>query len=256
MILDEIIETTRIRIERKKKIMPLIEMMKLAKKRGQPFAFEKVLIGNDISFICEVKKASPSKGIIADDFPYVKIAKEYEKAGTAAISVLTEPYFFMGSLDYLKAIKRNVNVPVLQKDFIVDEYQIYEAGVIDADAILLICSVLSKDKIRKFIKIADGLGLSCLVEVHDEKEVETALDADARMIGVNNRNLQTFDVDINNSIKLRSLVPEDIIFVSESGIKTKEEIDELRKIGTDAVLIGETLMKSNDIVAELEQLRG
>jgi indole-3-glycerol phosphate synthase len=256
MILDQIVEAAIVRIGKARKNISLNEMMVLAKKSSRPFAFENALKQKDISFICEVKKASPSKGIISDDFPYLKIAKEYEKAGAAAISVLTEPKFFMGSVEYLKEIKRNTAIPVLQKDFIIDEYQIYEASVIGADAILLICAILSKDKVKKFIEIADSLGLSCLVEAHNEQEVKKAIKAGARIIGVNNRDLKTFEVDINNSINLRKLVPENIIFVSESGIKTIKDINALREIGADAVLIGETFMRSNHIKAELDILRG
>ena len=256
MILDKIVDATIIRIEKAKKNIPLNEMMVLAKKSEPPFAFENALKQKDISFICEVKKASPSKGIIANDFPYIKIAKEYEKAGAAAISVLTEPDFFMGSVDYLKEIRLNITIPILQKDFIIDEYQIYEASAIGANAILLICAILSIAKVKKFMKIADSLGLSCLVEAHDEQEVQKAIEAGARVIGVNNRNLKTFEVDINNSINLRGLVPKSIIFISESGIKTANDINALREIGTNAVLVGETLMRSSDIKAELDILRG
>lgn len=256
MILKRIVESTEIRVKKAKEKISLQQMMILAKKSDSPFNFEKALRKKDISFICEVKKASPSKGIIVDDFPYIKIAKEYENAGAAAISVLTEPEFFMGKTDYLKSIKQNVTIPVLQKDFIIDEYQIYEASSIGADAILLICSVLNKDKIIKFIQIAGELGMSCLVEAHDEQEIKTAIDAGARIIGVNNRNLKTFDVDINNSIRLREFVPQNIIFVSESGIKTAEDVKRLRENGTNAVLIGETLMKSENKRMALNDLRG
>ena len=256
MILDEIVNATIIRIEKAKKNISLNEMMMLAKKSKSPFAFEKALKQKDISFICEVKKASPSKGVIAHDFPYIKIAKEYEKAGAAAISVLTEPDFFMGSVDYLKNIKQNITIPILQKDFIIDEYQIYEASAIGANAILLICAILTITQIKEFIKIADSLGLSCLFEVHDEQEVKMAIESGARVIGVNNRNLKTFEVNINNSINLRRLVPKSIIFISESGIKTANDINALREIGTNAVLVGETLMRSSDIKAEFDILRG
>jgi indole-3-glycerol phosphate synthase len=256
MILDKIIAATKIRVEKAKKNISLNEMIMLSKKSETPFAFENALKQEDISFICEVKKASPSKGILSNDFPYIEIAKEYEKAGAIALSVLTEPDFFMGNVDYLKAIKQNVSIPILQKDFIIDEYQIYEANTIGADAILLICVLLSKDKLIKFIEIADSLGLSCLIEAHDEQEVKTAIEAGARIIGINNRNLKTFEVNINTSINLRGLVPKTIIFVSESGIKTVNDINSLREIGTDAVLVGETLIKSSNIKKTLDILRG
>jgi indole-3-glycerol phosphate synthase len=225
-----------------------------------PFAFEQALARKQaagaIAFICEVKKASPSKGVIAADFPYIEIARDYQAAGADAISVLTEPDYFQGSNDYLTEIKEQVTIPVLRKDFIIDAIQIYEASLIGADAILLICSILDTDTIREYLEIADALGLSALVEAHDEAEVEQALAAGARVIGVNNRNLKTFEVDLQNSIRLRQLVPPEILFVSESGIRTAEDIAKLRENGTNAVLIGETLMRSGDKKAALDQLRG
>ncbi len=257
MILDNIVEYTKIRLEILKAHNSL-DALKAATKKFQtyiPYTFENALKTKDIAFICEVKKASPSKGIISEHFPYLQIAKEYEKAGASAISVLTEPHFFMGSNEYLREIKKVVNIPVLRKDFVIDPYQIYEAQLIGADAILLICSLLDTQQLKEYIKIADSLGLSSLVEAHDEVEINSALEAGARVIGVNNRNLKTFEVDIRTSIKLRELVPTDKVFVSESGIKTNEDISELRRNGTNAVLIGETLMKSGNISAELERLR-
>lgn len=257
MILDKIVEQTKKRVETAKAINSL-ESLKANAKKFQtylPFTFENALKTKDIAFICEVKKASPSKGIIAEHFPYIQIAKEYEKAGANAISVLTEPYFFLGSDEYLREIKKTVHIPVLRKDFIIDPYQIYEAHLIGADAVLLICSLLNTIQLKEYIKIADSLGLSCLVEAHDETEIYSALEAGARVIGVNNRNLKTFDVDISTSARLRKLVPDTKVFVSESGIKTPLDIDVLRKNGTNAVLIGETLMRSNNITTELEKLR-
>ena len=264
MILDEIAAKTRERIEkRKQEITPetiKAQAEKIAEKEKQQggfsFSFEQALKKNGISFICEVKKASPSKGVIAEDFPYLAIAKEYEAAGASALSVLTEPYYFMGSDTYLKEIANQVQIPVLRKDFTVDEYMIYEAKVIGASAVLLICAILDTETIRRYIHIADSLGLSAIVEAHDADEVKSALEAGARIIGVNNRNLKDFTVDINNSSRYRAMVPEDIIFISESGIKTAEDIDVLRQNGTNAVLIGETLMRSADKKAELDKLRG
>ena len=256
MILDKIVKKTKIRVETAKKSISLDEIKKLAKRSKTPFLFEKSLKLNDIAFICEVKRASPSKGVLSVDFPYLQIAKNYESAGASAISVLTEPDFFMGSNEYLTQIKNTVKIPVLRKDFTIDEYQIYEASVIGADAILLICAILDTDTIKDYIKIADSLGISALVEAHNETEVKSAIAAGARIIGVNNRNLNTFEVDINNSINLRKLVPDSIIFVSESGIKTNGDINRLRQNGANAVLIGETLMKSSDIQVELNKLRG
>lgn len=220
------------------------------------FYFEKVLKSKEISFICEVKKASPSKGIIAEEFPYLEIAKEYEKSGANAISVLTEPYFFKGEDKFLKEIASEVNIPVLRKDFVIDEYMIYEAKTLGASAVLLICSILNEKTLKKYIKISDSLGLSALVEAHNENEIKMALRAGARIIGVNNRNLKDFTVNINNSINLRKLVPADIIFIAESGIKTSEDIKELRKAHVNAVLVGETLMRSEDKRKALEDLRG
>jgi indole-3-glycerol phosphate synthase len=251
-ILQEIAERTKERIEEQKRKLPHDEIV--IKAHSLPvgnFPFEKALKTDDIAFICEVKKASPSKGIIAENFPYIKIAEDYENAGAAAISVLTEPYYFMGSDSYLREIADVVKIPLLRKDFTVDDYMIYEAKVLGASAVLLICSILEQNTIDEYIKIADCLGLSSLVEVHDEREVEMALSAGARIIGVNNRNLKTFEVDITLSERLRKLVPEDMIFVAESGIKTKEDVAKLREYGADAALIGEALMKG----AKLEWLK-
>ena len=221
----------------------------------QDFPFLSALKQDDIAFICEVKKASPSKGLIAPDFPYLQIAKEYEEAGAAAISVLTEPYYFQGSNEYLSEIADNVKIPVLRKDFTVDEYMIYEAKVIGASAILLICAILSQEELNQYLDIAHSLGLSVIVEAHDAAEVQMALDAGAGIIGVNNRDLKTFTVDINNSARYRSMVPDHIVFISESGIKTPEDIQRLRENGTNAVLIGETFMRSQNKKAELAKLR-
>lgn len=258
MILDTIAEKTKERVAELKKAKSLEEIKAEAGMLpvSYDFPFEKALRGEDIAFICEVKKASPSKGLIAADFPYINIAKDYEEAGASAISCLTEPFYFMGSDTYLKEISNTVSIPVLRKDFVVDEYMIYEAKLLDAGAILLICAILDDAQLKKYLETAHSLGLSALVEAHDEDEVNRALSAGARIIGVNNRDLKTFTVDINNSARLRKLVPEDIIFVSESGIKTPEDIDNLRKNGTNAVLIGETLMRSADKRAELNKLRG
>ena len=221
-----------------------------------PFLFEKNLAKEGMSFICEVKKASPSKGMIAEEFPYLEIAKEYERAGAAAISVLTEPEYFLGRDEYLREIAGEVSLPVLRKDFIIDEYQIYEAKVLGASAVLLICSLLDDERLKSFLKTVRAIGLSALVEAHDEEEVKRALAAGAGIIGVNNRDLKHFTVDMGNSVRLRSLVPEDVIFVSESGIKTAEDVAVLKRNRVDAVLIGETLMKSPDKKKSLEELAG
>ena len=209
----------------------------------------------DIAFICECKKASPSKGIIAEDFPYLAIAREYEAAGADGISVLTEPGWFLGRNEYLKEIAENVSLPCLRKDFTVDEYMIYEARVLGASAVLLICSILEESRIREYLGICDSLGLSALVEAHDEREVEMALAAGARIIGVNNRNLKDFSVDMENSRRLRSQIPGNVLFVSESGVKSAEDVKAARDIGADAVLVGETLMRAEDKKKKLAELR-
>ncbi len=220
------------------------------------FEFEKVLKKPDISFICECKKASPSKGIIAEDFPYLEIAKEYENAGADCISVLTEPKWFMGSDEYLKEIAETVKIPCLRKDFTVSDYQIYEAKLLGAKAVLLICSILSAEQIKEYIGICDRLGISALVEAHDENEVKLAVNSGAKIIGVNNRNLKDFSVDTDNSRRMRVLVPKDILFVSESGVQTSKDVQKLREIGADAVLVGETLMRVENKKAKLRELKG
>ncbi|MBQ4256883.1 MAG: indole-3-glycerol phosphate synthase TrpC [Oscillospiraceae bacterium] len=220
------------------------------------FAFERALKTDDIAFICECKKASPSKGIIAEDFPYLDIAREYEAAGADCISVLTEPRWFLGNTEYLRQIAENVKIPCLRKDFTVDEYMIYEAKLLGAKAVLLICSILTQNELSRFLEICDTLGLSALVEAHDENEIRTALGAGARVIGVNNRNLKDFSVDTSNALRLRELVPPDCVFVSESGVKTAEDVALLRKSGVDAVLVGETLMRAPDKREKLMELKG
>lgn len=256
-ILDELAEYARVRTNEAMKRVPLetVKEKALAMKKGN-FEFEKALKKPGISFICECKKASPSKGIIAEDFPYLDIAKAYDAAGADCISVLTEPKWFLGKDEYLKEIAENVSIPCIRKDFTVSEYMIYEAKLLGASAVLLICSILSTEEIREYIKICDTLGMSALVETHDESEVKMALDAGARIIGVNNRNLKDFSVDTGNSKSLREIIPQDIIFVSESGVKTREDIETLEKIGASAVLIGETLMRAEDKKAKLDELRG
>lgn len=225
-------------------------------RSGIEYPFEKALSKDGMSFICEVKKASPSKGVIAEHFPYREVAGEYEKAGADAISVLTEPYYFRGSDEYLREIREAVNIPLLRKDFTVDEYMIYQAKLIGADAVLLICAILSDMQLQEYAGLAHDLGLSALVEAHDEEEVGRALKSGAGIVGVNNRNLKDFTVDITNSVRLRRLVPKEVLFVSESGMKTREDIARLEENGTNAVLIGETLMRSADKAAMLRQLSG
>nr|WP_319489005.1 indole-3-glycerol phosphate synthase TrpC [uncultured Caproiciproducens sp.] len=258
MILDTIAHSTRIRVEEEKKRVPFEALKEKAfsLKIDTPFLFEKALQERELSFICEVKKASPSKGVIAADFPYLQIAQEYETAGASAISVLTEPAFFQGNNTYLSEIKQAVHVPVLRKDFTVDDYQIYEAKTLGADAVLLICSLLDADILSKYIAVCDQLGMSALVEAHTADEVHSALQAGARVIGVNNRNLKTFEVDFHTCIRLRRLVPQNIVFVAESGIQTAQDVALLKEAGVHAVLVGETLMRSKDKKAELNRLKG
>ncbi len=254
MILDELAQLTRARIEKQKQdysfedIKRDAEMMAAREMEVQEFdyPFEEALSKKGLSIISEVKKASPSKGVIAEDFPYLEIAKTYEASGADAISCLTEPDRFKGSDEYLKAIVKEVSIPVLRKDFTVDPYMIYQAKLMGASAVLLIAAILSDDELKEYFEIADTLGLSCLFEAHDAEEVERCLAAGARIVGVNNRNLKDFTVDINNSIRLRELVPEDVLFVSESGIESPADVQVLKENGTDAVLIGEMLMRSDD----------
>ena len=258
MILDKIIEATKIRVAQEKQVESpeAVKAAALALPSDTGFPFEAALRQQDFNFICEVKKASPSKGIIAEHFPYLDIAKEYEVAGAAAISVLTEPDFFKGDKKYLQEIASTVKIPVLRKDFIIDEYQIYQAKVWGASAILLICACLDVPTLTKFRELADSLGLSSLVEAHDENEVQMAIDCGARIIGVNNRNLKDFTVDVQNSVRLRNLVQDDVIFVSESGLETTEDIQVLRDNNIGVALMGETFMRSPNKVEKLAYLYG
>lgn len=220
------------------------------------YRFEKNLKGKGIHIIAEVKKASPSKGLIDPNFDYMKVARDYEMAGVDCVSCLTEPDYFKGSDEIFMEIRRTLKTPMIRKDFTVDEYMIYQAKLMGADCILLICAILDDEALMSYYKLADSLGLSVLVETHDEEEMERALKIGARMIGVNNRNLKDFTVDIGNSIRLRKMVPENVIFVAESGIKTREDIKELEDCGTNGVLIGETFMRAADKAKELKLLKG
>ena len=255
-ILDTIAENARERVKLAKESVPTRTIMEkaLSLPKGD-FAFEKALAKEGLSFRCECKKASPSKGLIAEDYPYEEIARAYEAAGADCISVLTEPKWFLGSLEHLKTVTSNVGIPCIRKDFTVDEYMIYEAKVCGASAVLLICSILPPDVVEKYIGICDELGISALVETHDEEEVKAAVSVGARSIGVNNRNLKDFSVDTGNSRRLRELVPAGTIFVSESGVKTAEDVKGLREMGADAVLVGETLMRADDKKAKLAELK-
>ncbi len=257
-ILEEIAQKTKERISAQSSRIPLSEVRAQAEKapKSEQISLYDALRGDDISFICEAKKASPSKGIIAEEFPYLEIAKDYEAAGAAAISCLTEPFWFKGSDQYLKEIAAAVKIPVLRKDFTIDEYMVYEAKALGASAVLLICSILSEEQLADYLALTRELGMCALVEAHNEAEINTAVKIGARIIGINNRDLKTFSVDIGNSARLRVLVPKDRIFVSESGVKTAEDVEDLRKIGADAALIGETLMRAPDKAAKLRELRG
>ena len=256
-MLEKIVAKTEERLVESKRNNPLSQLKEEVSKLdiNDDFPFKEALKDPEIAIIAEVKKASPSKGLIAEDFDYIKIAKDYEQAGASAISVLTEPYFFKGSNDYLKEIAENVSIPILRKDFTIDEYMIWEAKSLGASAILLIVSILDDVQLKRYLDLAHELGLSAIVETHDEKEIRTAIDAGAEIIGVNNRNLADFTVDINNSVNLRRLVSDDILFISESGIKTSEDVRRLKENNVDAVLIGETLMRSDDKKAMIEELK-
>ena len=258
MILDTIVEATKVRVAQEKEVETpeAVKTAALALPSDTGFPFEAALRQQDFNFICEVKKASPSKGIIAEHFPYLDIAKEYEVAGAAAISVLTEPDFFKGDKKYLQEIASTVKIPVLRKDFIIDEYQIYQAKIWGASAILLICACLDVPTLTKFRELADSLGLSSLVEAHDEQEVQMAIECGARIIGVNNRNLKDFTVDVQNSVHLRNLVQDDVIFVSESGLETPEDIQVLRDNNIGVALMGETFMRSPNKIEKLAYLYG
>ena len=256
-ILEQIAENNQKIYLEKKLEVSLSKMMDMAYAvSGTGFAFENKLKEDGISFICECKKASPSKGVIAQDYPYLDIAKNYEKAGASCISVLTEPKWFMGSLDYLDEIASEVSIPVLRKDFTIDEYMIYEARVHKASAVLLICSVLDSKTLGKYIRLCDELELTALVEAHDKNECDMALGEGARVIGVNNRNLRDFTVDPANCLRLRDYIADKALFVAESGVKTREDVMELERSGVDAVLIGEAMMRAEDKTAFLNALKG
>ena len=243
-ILEQLAAYARERVEEARRLFPEEELRRqtLALPKGE-LAFKKALKKPGLSFICECKKASPSKGLIAPDFPYLQIAKDYEAAGADCISVLTE-------------LAATVSLPCLRKDFTVDPYMIYEAKLLGASAVLLICAILKEEQIREFLGLCGELGLSALVEAHDEREVEMALRAGAEIIGVNNRNLKDFSVDTENSRRLRQMIPKDVLFVSESGVGSPEDVEALRELGADAVLVGETLMRAGDRKARLAELKG
>lgn len=259
-ILEKIASYAALRVSEAKKTLPteLIKERAYALCGGDdPFAFERAIKkSDDVAFICECKKASPSKGVISESFPYLEIAREYEAAGADCVSVLTEPKWFLGDDRYLREISSEISLPCLRKDFTVDEYMIYEAKLLGASAVLLICSLLDGERLKRYINICDSLGLSALTEVHSEDEIKTALGAGARMIGVNNRNLRDFTVDVENSRRLRAAVPTGVLFVAESGVSESGDVDALRRAGCDAVLVGEALMRADDKKRKLRELRG
>lgn len=256
MILDRIIRKTRQRVEDEKQRLPLKNIVANIREKETPFEFERVLRKAGLSYICEVKRSSPSIGRIVEQFDYSDIAREYERIGADAVSVLTEPYFFEGNQKYLEMIKKDIGIPVLQKDFIIDEYQIYSAGLSGADAILLICSVLNFGDLEAFLEKAESLGMSVLVETRNEREIEYALNAGSKIIGVNNRNLSTMEVDIQNTLSLRDKVLKEKVFVSESGINSRKDIEKLEEIGVDGVLTGEAFMKSKNREMLMKELKG
>jgi indole-3-glycerol phosphate synthase len=243
-VLDQIVQSTIKRTKEAKSVMPFEQLVKITPHNPRPFAFETALLAPDLSFICELKKASPSRGLFDETFPYKEFAREYEEAGAAALSVLTEPYYFLGDLRYLQEIRSEVKIPLLQKDFVLEEYQIVQARYFGADAVLLIQALLDDQTTRTLLMTASDLGMSVLTETHNEAEIDRSLRAGARIIGVNNRDLKTMEVDRNTCIRLRGHVPPSCLFVAESGLRTPQDIDQMRKIGADAVLIGEAFMSS------------
>lgn len=256
MILDELAACAKERVEeaKEKKSLAKIKEEALALPKGE-FRFERALKKKELAFICEIKKASPSKGIIAQEFPYLEIAEAYEQAGADCVSVLTEPRWFLGSDEIFKEVREKISLPMIRKDFTVDVYQIYEAKLLGADAVLLICALLDTETIREYLAVCEELGLTALVETHNEEEIASAVEAGARVIGVNNRNLKDFSVDFGNAKRLREQIPEEILFVAESGVSGAEDVAALSDIGADAVLIGEALMRSEDKRRTLEEYR-
>ena len=256
-ILDEIYKHKLSEVAENKKRIPVETLKEQIIKRHSTRSFGDALKSdNNIRIIAEIKKASPSLGIIREDFNPVEIARIYEAGGAAAISVLTDEKYFQGSLSYLPDVKKSVNLPILRKDFIIDAYQIYEARSAGADAILLIAALLSKEEMQRYLDLSGQLGMDCLVEVHSETELKKVLQTSANIIGINNRDLATFKTDLETTLRLRPMIPGEKIVVSESGIKSRSDIEKLMKEGIDAILVGETLMKSDDISAKLRELLG
>ncbi|MFC1915519.1 indole-3-glycerol phosphate synthase TrpC [Chloroflexota bacterium] len=254
MILDKIVTRKEEELEQRKQSMPVSTLKERVKKRPVPLDFTRALSGDDVRLIAEVKRASPSRGVICPNFNPVELAKTYAQGGAAAISVLTEVNYFEGNIEHLAAIRKEVRLPLLRKDFIFDQYQIYESSAYGADALLLIVASLSQERLEELLSLSHSLGLSCLVEVHTEAEVERALISGAEIIGINNRDLHTFNVDTDTTRRLRPLIPKERIVVSESGISRREDIEKLTGWGVNAVLVGETLLTADDIVAKMGEL--
>lgn len=258
-ILEVIAASSKKRAQDAKAFISLAQIKEMALEKRARHAdsnrFLKALKKDGLSFICEIKKASPSKGVISEDFPYESIAQDYSLAGADAVSCLTEPNWFLGSDEIFRSVRGIIKQPMIRKDFTVDEYQIYEAALMGADAILLICSLLDTPTLNRYLSVASEFGMSVLVEAHTKDEIASAVSAGAQIIGVNNRNLKDFSVDLDNAARLRELVPPDIVYVSESGISKLEDIEAVSSIGADAVLIGEYLMRSNDKVRLLQEMR-
>ena len=255
-ILDTIAEYSMLRVKTDKRAIPQERLREKAElMKGRDHRFLEALRKPGLSFICEIKKASPSKGIISESFPYLDIAKEYENAGADCVSCLTEPKWFKGSDNIFRQVRARIDTPMIRKDFTVDEYQIYQAKCMDADAVLLICSILDDARLKDYLSLCKEIGLDALVEAHNEKEIESAVKADARIIGVNNRNLKDFSVDFSNALKLRSMIPKDTVYVAESGVKNADDAKRIKEAGTDAVLIGEAFMRAYDKAALLREMR-
>lgn len=255
-ILDTIAEYSMLRVKTDKRAIPQERLREKAElMKGRDHRFLEALRKPGLSFICEIKKASPSKGIISESFPYLDIAKEYENAGADCVSCLTEPKWFKGSDNIFRQVRARIDTPMIRKDFTVDEYQIYQAKCMDADAVLLICSILDDARLKDYLSLCKELGLDALVEAHNEKEIESAVKADARIIGVNNRNLKDFSVDFTNALKLRSMIPKDTVYVAESGVKNADDAKRIKETGADAVLIGEAFMRAYDKAALLREMR-
>jgi len=254
MILEEIVAAKRQELVRSQAELPLPELEKRILQQAPALDFGKALRGEGVSVIAEVKKASPSKGLLCPNFDPVALAQTYAASGASAVSVLTEADYFQGSLKDLASIKQKVQIPLLRKDFLFDVYQIYESRAFGADAVLLITTILTDKELQKFLSLAHELGMQCLVEVHDRPELERALQSGAKIIGINNRNLHTFSVDITTTERLIPLVPRDRIVVSESGIRGREDVQRLREWGVDAILVGEALVTAEDVAAKLREL--